>query len=113
MNPGPRYAIRSLKRLDFVVALQCQRDLVEPLQQAFAPPWINLEGVPLSGRRDDRLCLEVDAHSSGALGRFNFGCKGVDDLLVDHDWENPVLKAIGEEDVTESRTDDGADTQFL
>src|SRR5690242_19920178 len=99
MDPGPRCAIRSLKRLDFVIALQCQRDLVEPLQEALAPPRINLEGVLLSRRRDDRPRLKVDADPSGALGGFDLSGKRVNDLLVDHDREDPVLKAIGKEDV--------------
>jgi len=102
MNPGPRRAICGLKRLDFVIALQCQRDLVESLQETFAPPRVDLEGVVLSRRGEDRLGLEVDAHSPGALGGLDLSSKGVDDLLVDYDREDSVLKAIGKEDVTKA-----------
>jgi hypothetical protein len=99
MDPWPRCAIRSLKIPDFVIALQCQRDLVEPLQEALAPSRIYLERDLLSGWRDNRLRLKVDADSSGALGDLDFGSKRVDDLLVDHDREDAILKAIGKEDV--------------
>ncbi len=42
MDPGPRQPVGSLKAPDFVIALQCQRHLVQPLQQAFAPARIDL-----------------------------------------------------------------------
>src|ERR1700730_6458025 len=99
MNPGPRRTIGSLKGHDFVIALQCQRDLVDALQETFAPPWVDLEPDLLSRWRDNRLRLKVDADSSGALGRFDFGSKWVDDFLVDHNREDAVLKTIGKEDV--------------
>src|SRR5689334_11242836 len=110
MDPGPRRAIHSLERLDLVTALQCECDLVEPLQETFATPRINLEGVGLSRRRNDRPRLKVDADTSCALSGFDLRCKCVDDLLVDHDREDPVLKTIGKEDIAKTRADDGADT---
>jgi len=61
MNPGPRRPVGSLKASDFVVALQRQRNLVETLQETFPPARINLEIVPLSRRRSDRLRLKIDA----------------------------------------------------
>ena len=45
MDPWPRGAVGGLEGPDFVVALQRQRDFIEPLQQAFAPPRIDLETV--------------------------------------------------------------------
>src|SRR5581483_838800 len=99
MNPGPCPAICGLKGLDLVIALQRQRDLVEPLQEAFAPPRVDLERDLFSRWRDNRLRLEVDGDSSGTLGGFNLGRKYVDNPLVDHDREDAVLKAIGKKDV--------------
>src|ERR1700753_457456 len=99
MNPGSRRAIRGLKRLDFAIAAACQRDLVETLPETFTPPRIDLERDLLSRWRDNRLRLEVDAYSSGALSGFDLGGKSVDDLLVDHDREDAILKAICKEEV--------------
>ena len=48
MNPRPRGTVGGLEGPDFVVPLQRQRNLIEPLQQALAPPRIDLETVLFS-----------------------------------------------------------------
>src|SRR6478752_8137691 len=113
MNPWPSGAIRCLKGADFIVALQCQCDLVETLQQPLAPPRIDLEGVVLSGRRENRLRLKIDTDPSCPLCCLDVGRQRIDDFLVDNDGENSILKAVGEEDIAETRTDNGADAHLL
>src|SRR5882757_7659589 len=113
MYPGPPRTIGRLKGSNFTIPLQRQRDLVEALQQALAAARINLEGVPLSGWRYDRLRLEIDADLARALRRLDVGRERVDDLFLNHDRKNSVLKAIGEEDIAKTRADDGADSHLL
>src|SRR5712691_3741617 len=113
MNPGPRHPVGSLKALDFVVALQCQRHLVQPLQQAFAPSRIDLETVPLSRRRDDRLCFQIDRDPPCPLRRLDLRGKSIDDRLVDRDGQDAILKTVGEEDIAKTRADHGADAHLL
>src|SRR5882757_6943314 len=107
MNPGPRRPVGSLKASDFVVPLQCQRYLVQTLQETFPPARIDLEIVPLSRRRSDRLRLKIDADPPCPLRGFDLRGKAIDDLLVDDDWQNPILETVGEEDVAKTRADDG------
>ena len=98
MDPWPRCAVGGLKGPDFVIALQRQCNLVEPLQQAFAPSRVNVKTACRSGRRRDRLLLEVDANASRPLRDFDFRGEAIDDRLVDNDRQNSVLEAVGEED---------------
>jgi hypothetical protein len=84
-----------------------------PFEQAGAAARIDLEAVPLAGRRSDRLLLEVDADPAGSLGAFDLRGKAVDDRLVDHNRQDSVLKAVGKENIAEPRADDGADAQLL
>ena len=72
------------------------------LQQAFAPPGIDLETDLLSCRRYNRLFLEIDADPSCTLREFDFGGEAIDDGLADDDRQNAVLETIGEKDVTEA-----------
>src|SRR5215471_4671668 len=102
MDPGARRAICRLKSANFVVALQGQRDFVETLQQPFAASRIDFEVVPLSRWREDRLCLEIDADFPGALCRFDISRQGVDDVLLDHNRKNSILKAVGEKNIAEA-----------
>src|SRR5690349_16823033 len=113
MDPGPRIPIRRLKGADLAIALQGERDLVEPLQKAFAAPRIDLEFDLLAGGRKNRLRRKVDADAPGALRRLDIGGKLVHDLLVDDDGQDTVLKTIGEKDIAKARADDGADTVLL
>src|SRR3982074_1500195 len=50
---------------------------------------------------------------SGPLGALDLRSKSVNDLFVDNDRKNTVLKAIGEKNVAEARTDNGADSHLL
>jgi hypothetical protein len=72
MDPRPHCAISRLKGSDLVISLQCQRDLVEPLQETIPPSWINLKCVLLSRRGDNCLRLQIYADSSRALSCFDF-----------------------------------------
>src|SRR5260370_31757394 len=105
MDPWPRCAVSDLKGPDFVVALQRQCDFIEPLQQAFATSRINLEPMRLSGRRNDRLFLEIDADAPRALRDLDLRREAIDNRLVDDDRQYAVLETVGEEDVAEARTD--------
>src|SRR3954453_12521917 len=102
MDPWPRGPGGGREGPDFVGAVQRQCDFIEALQQAFAPPGIDLETELFSCRRDNRLRLEIDADSSCALREFDFGGEAIDDRLVNDDRQYAVLKAVGEEDVTEA-----------
>src|SRR5262249_44590147 len=113
MDPGSRGAIGCLKCANFVVALQRQCDLIETLQKSLAPPRIDLERVVLSGRRDNRLRLEVDADFPGALCCLDIGRKGIDDGLIDDNGKDSILEAVGKEDVAKAGADDGPDSHFL
>ena len=48
MNPRPLGSVGGLKGADFVIALQCQSDLVETFKQAGAAAWINLETMDIA-----------------------------------------------------------------
>jgi len=113
MDPWPRCAVSGLKGPDLVIPLQRQRNLVEPLQQAFAPPRINLEPVRFSGRRNDRLFLEIDGDAPRALRDRDLRGEPIDNRLVDDDRQNSVLEAVGEEDIAEARTYYSANTHLL
>ena len=84
MDPRPRCAVGGLKGPDFVIALQRQRNFVEPLQQAFAPSRINLEPVRLSGRRNDRLFLEIDPRRREGL------LQGLDEVMLTLQRDNDI-----------------------
>src|SRR6202048_265797 len=109
MDPGPRCAISRLKGLDFLVALQCQGDFIETSEQSGAPARIDLEAGPLSCWRGDGLFLEIDADTPCPLCEFDLRGKAVDNLLVDDDGQDSVLKTVGEENVAKARADGGAD----
>src|ERR1700730_14763546 len=113
MDPWPRSAVGCLKGANFMIALQRQCDLVEPLQQAFAAARINFEPMLLARWRSDRLPLEVDTNPSGPLCECDLRGQAIDNLLIDDNRKNSVLKAIGKEDVAETRADDGADAHLL
>src|SRR6185437_10447123 len=49
----------------------------------------------------------------GALHLFDLGGETVDDLLVDDDRQDAILKTIGEEDVAKAGADHRADAAFL
>src|SRR3954451_16957890 len=102
MDPWPRGPVGGLEGPDFVVALQRQCDFIEALQQAFAPPGVDVETDLFSRRRDNRLRLEIDADWSCALREFDFGGEAIDDRLIHDDRQYAVLKAVGEEDVAEA-----------
>jgi hypothetical protein len=85
VDPGPLCAISHLKGPDFVVTLQCQGDFVETSKQPGAPARINLEAVPLSCWRGDRLFLEIDTDTPRPLREFDLCGKAIDNLLVDDD----------------------------
>src|SRR5665213_1979654 len=113
MNPRSLGSVRGLKGADFVVALQCQRDFIKALKQPRPTARINLETMPLSRRRGDRLFLEIDADASCALGKSDLRGKPVDNLLVDDNREDSVLKTVGVEDIAEAGADNRADSHFL
>src|SRR3979409_1199604 len=98
MDPWPRCAVGGLEGLDFVIALQRQRNFIKPLQQALTSSRIDLKVVRLSGRRNNRLRFEVDADAPRALRDLDLRGETLGDLLVDHDRQNSILEAIGEED---------------
>src|SRR5580692_13185564 len=106
-------AIRCLESLDFIVAPQRLQDLIEALKKTGAAARIDLKTVFGSRRRCDRLRLQIDADPPRPLREFDLGGKPVDNLLVDDDGQDAVLKAVGEENIAEARTDDGADARFL
>src|SRR5229473_4925359 len=106
MDPGPRFAVGRLESANFMVALQRQRNLVETLQQAFASARINFEPMLFARRRDNRLPLQINADPSRPLREPDLGGQAIDNLLVDDNGKNSVLKAVGKENVAETRTDD-------
>src|ERR1700733_11431043 len=67
----------------------------------------------LSRGRCDRLLFQIDADAPCALAVLDFHRERIYDWLVDHDRENSVLEAVGEEDIAKARADDGADSHFL
>src|ERR1700733_14938241 len=113
MNPRPLGSVGGLKGADFGVALQRQRDLVEAFEESCTTARVDLEAMHLSRGRSDRLLFQIDADATRALAVLDFHRERIDDLLVDHDRENSVLEAVGEEDIAEARADDGADSHFL
>src|SRR5260221_14062833 len=113
MDPWPRCAVGGLERLDFVIALQRQRNFIKPLQQAVTPSWIDLKSMRLSGRRNNRLRFEVDTDSPGALRDLDLRGETIGNRLVDHDRQNSVLETIGEEDIAKARADHGANAHLL
>src|SRR5882757_7331458 len=98
MNPRPRFAVGGLEGPYFVVPLQRHHDFIEPLQQALAPPRIDLETMSLACRRSDRLSLQIDADASRALGNLDLRGDAIGDLLVDNDRQNSVLETIRKKD---------------
>src|SRR5665647_1533856 len=102
MNPRPLSAVGRLKGADLLVAPQRQCDLIETFEQPGAAARTDLEMESLSRGRGDRLRLEIDANAPRALRVFDLSGKAIDNLLVDHDGEDAVLKAIGEEDVAKA-----------
>src|SRR3569832_840152 len=113
MNPGPLGPVGGLEAANFAVALQGERDFVETLQKAVAAARIDLEAMHLSRWRSDGLFFEIDRDAARALAMLDFHGKRVDNLLVNDDGQDADLKAIGEEDVAEPRTDDGANAHLL
>src|ERR1700679_3121075 len=113
MDPGPLFAVGRLKGADFGITLQRQRDFIEAVQESGATARIDLEAMYLSRRRRDALLFQNDADASHALAVLNFHGEPIDDLLVDHNGQDAVLEAVGEKDIAESRSDDGADAHFL
>src|SRR5579872_1041821 len=63
--------------------------------------------------RGNGLLFQIDADASRPLAEFDFGGETIDNLLIDHNRENAVLKTIGEENIAKSRPDNGADSHFL
>jgi hypothetical protein len=61
MDPRPRGAVDRLKGPDFIIALQCQCNLIETSEQPGTAAGVDLETMPLSGRRGDGLLLEINA----------------------------------------------------
>src|SRR3954470_23132963 len=113
MYPGPLGAVGGLKRLNLMLPAQGQRDFIEAFEKPGAPSRIDLETVPRSGWRGNGLLLQVDADASGPLRVLDLRGEALDDLLVDDDGKDPVLKAVGEENVAEAGADDGADAHLL
>src|SRR5579863_6681556 len=113
MNPRPLDPVGGLKFPNFVVPLQRQRDFVEPLQQPGSTARIDLEAMLLARWRGNGLLFQIDADASCPLAEFDFGGETIDNLLIDHNRENAVLKTIGEENIAKSRPDNGADSHFL
>src|ERR1700693_5059616 len=97
MNPRPRVAVDRLKGADFLVALQRQCDLIESFEKSGAAARIDLKTVNFSGRRRDRLRLQIDADPPRPLRMLDLRGKAIDNLLVDNDGQDAVLKAVGEE----------------
>src|ERR1700742_640084 len=110
MNPGPLGPVVGLKGANLAVALQRQRHLVETFQKACAAARIDLEAMHLPRRRGDRLLFQIDSDAARALAMLDFHGKRIDDLLVDDDRQNAILKAVGEKDIAKARPDNGADT---
>src|SRR5271155_6134846 len=102
MDPGPRCPVGCLKGANFLIALQRQCDFVETLQQTFASARVDLEPMLLARWRGNRLPLKIDADPSCALRELYLRSQALDDLLVDDNRKNSVLKAISEEDVAET-----------
>src|SRR5271154_2340624 len=108
MYPWPCLAVGRLKGPDFVIALQRQCHFIESLKQAFTPARVDVEAMRFARRRNDRLRLEIYANPPGPLRGLDVGCESIDDLLVDNNRKKPVLKAVREENVSETRAYDGA-----
>src|SRR5579863_6993771 len=106
MYPGPILAVGDLKGANVGIALQRQLDLVEALQEAGAAARVDLEAMDFSGRRRHGLLLQIDRDAPRPLALLDFHREAIDDLLVDHDREDSVLEAVGEEDVAKARADD-------
>ncbi len=102
MDPRPLDAVSRLKDANFMISLQGKGDFVEPPKQPGATARIDLETVPFSRGRCNRLCLEIDTDMPGSLGVLDLRGKAIDNFLVDYDREDAVLKAVGEENIAEA-----------
>src|SRR5271169_3069015 len=98
MDPGSLFPVSRLEGADFMIALQRLRDFVETSEKPGAAAWIDLETMGFSRRRGDGLCFQIDTDTPRALRGLDVSGKPVDDLLVDEDGQDSILKAVGEED---------------
>jgi hypothetical protein len=111
--PGADGTISGLERLDFVIPSQGQRDFVETSKEPLAPPGINLEATLPSRRRGDCLGFEVNTDPARALRCLDLGRKFIDNLFVNNDRQDAILKAIGKENISETAADNGSDAHLL
>ena len=102
MDPGPLIAVRGLESPDFVVAPQCQQDLIETFEQSGAAAGVDFKTVLLSRRRRDGLRLKIDADASRSLRVLDLRGKAIDNLFIDNDGEDSVLEAVGKENIAEA-----------
>ena len=106
-GPGP--LARRLVVAQLVLALQRQRDLVEPVQDALAQRLV-LEGerdLAARGQHDDAP-LEVDGRRRGRrVEQLRTSASGSTAQTM------PTLRAVRAEDVGEARRDDGAEARVL
>src|SRR6202023_1255068 len=100
--------IGGLKGAYLVVALQCERDFIEAVQETRAEARIDLEAMHSSRWRGDRLLFQIDGDAPSALAVFDFHREPVDNFLIDGDRQDAVLKAVGEKDIAKARADNGA-----
>src|SRR4051794_12388604 len=113
MYPGAACAVGCLKRRNLMLAPQRQCDFIETFEKSGAAARIDLKTVPHSRWGGNGLLLQIDADAPRALRVLDLRGKTIDNLLVDHDGEDSVLEAVGEENVAEAGTDNSADTHFL
>src|SRR3984957_14792435 len=113
MNPGSLFPVSRLEGADFVIALQRLRDFVEPTEKPFTATRVDLKTMGFPRGRGDGLRLQIDSNPPRPLRALDVGGKPVDDLLVDDDGKDAVLKAVGEENIAKAGADDGAAPHLL
>ena len=97
-----------LETTDAVFKLQGPADVIHSSQQALSGEIIDFEGIIQSCRRTDRFLLQIDFQLAPYVGSHLLK-KGLNLGLVQHHQQNPVLPAIVEEDIGETRTNDAAE----
>src|SRR3954470_16303749 len=111
-EPGLGGEALRLEGLDRVLVPQRQADVVEAVEQAVLAKRLHVERVFLCLRRDHHLALEVDRQFV-ARERVDLVEQACHLRLGQHDRQQAVLEAVGEEDVRVAGRDDGAEAVLV
>src|SRR5579864_1314529 len=104
IDPRKFPPIVGLERLDHVHETGCQRNIVEPLDEASAAQGVDAKGVRAALRVDRHLPLQID-RDLGPDPRVQLRPYGRAGFGIEHDRHDAVLEAVVEEDVAEARRD--------